>query len=242
MQNRLHMNTLTKAAGFLMACCLFASPVLGQDSTRIVRPDSISLLRRIETPIVPPEEIHDLTSSWGVNLLISTNGFGLGTFFRHEYSDVLSGYLDFSISEAKDDNEVEFIDVYGNTYTPGKINRFLVLPLLVGVQKRMFKDDITDNFRPFIEAAAGPSMIFVFPYDQEYFSALGHGSPRYTVGGYIGVGSYFGTERSNLLGMNIRYYFVPYPGGIVSMQQGTAVVSKNQFGGLVISLSFGTTW
>jgi len=177
--------------------------------------------------------------AWGVDILLSTNGIGLGTFYRHEYSDNFSGFMEFSISEAADENEVEYIDYYtSQTFTPGKINRFLVLPLYIGVQQRLFKDDIVDNFRPYITAAAGPTMIYVFPYDMEYFQALGKGRPKYTLGGYIGGGVYFGSERSTLLGLNIRYYIVPVSGGIRSMTN----TIKKQFGGFYITLSFGSAW
>ena len=177
--------------------------------------------------------------AWGVDILLSTNGIGLGTFYRHEYSDNLSGFMEFSISEAADENEVVYFDYYtSQTYTPGKVNRFLVLPLYIGVQQRLFKDDIVDNFRPYITAAAGPTMIYVFPYDMEYFQALGKGRPKYTLGGYIGGGAYFGSERSTLLGLNIRYYIVPVSGGIRSMTN----TVKKQFGGFYISLSFGSAW
>ncbi len=167
--------------------------------------------------------------------MVSTNGFGLGMFYRHEYSDELSGFIDFSLSEAKDDDEKEFIDYYGNTFVPGKVNRFLLLPLYVGLQQRLFKDEILDNFRPYVTAAAGPTMIYTFLYNKEYFSALVEGRPHYTVGGYVGVGAFFGSERSSLLGLNIRYYYIPYPGGIESLQG----VNKTQFGGFYISLSYG---
>jgi hypothetical protein len=178
-------------------------------------------------------------NSWGVGLMISTNGFGMGTFYRHEYSDDVSGFIDLSVSEAKDDDEREYVDYYGQTYIPGKINRFLVLPLFVGIEKRLFKDDIMDNFRPYITAAAGPAMIYVFPYNDEYFTALGEGHPKYTAGGFIGAGAYFGSERSNLLGINIRYYYIPYNSGIESMSNGAL---KTQFGGVSIILNFGTAW
>ena len=112
------------------------------------------------------------------------------------------------------------------------------MPFFVGVQQRLFRDDILDNFRPYVTGAVGPTMIYVFPYNQEYFSALGYGSPKYTVGGYLGVGAFFGSERSNLLGLNIRYYYIPYFPGIESMQN----ITKKQFGGFYISMSFGSAW
>jgi len=178
-------------------------------------------------------------NSAGADIMLSMNGFGLGTFYRHEYSDDFSGFASFAISGSGDDNEIEYVDYYtGQTYTPGKVNRFLVLPLLIGVQERLFREDIMDNFRPFVGAAVGPTMIYVFPYNTEYFTALKFGRARYTVGGYIGAGAYFGSQQSSLMGLNIRYYYIPFSGGIQSMSN----TKKNQFGGFFISLSFGSAW
>ncbi len=174
----------------------------------------------------------------GLDLLVSNGGFGLGTFYRHEYSDEFSAFVDFSISEAKDDDEFTVYDYYGRSYTVGKVNRFLIMPLFLGAQKRLFKEDILDNFRPYVNAAAGPAVIYVFPEREEFFNALGMGHPKYTAGGYVGVGAYFGSERSNILGLNLRYYYLPYPGGIEGLQG----IQKKQFGGFFITLSFGNAW
>ncbi len=177
--------------------------------------------------------------AWGIDILVSMGGVGLGTFYRHEYTDNISGFIGFSISEASDENEVDYIDYYtGETYTPGKINRFLIFPLFIGGQYRLFKDEIVDNFRPYVNAAAGPTMIYVFPYNDDYFSALGNGSPRYTFGGYLGFGAYFGSERSTLMGLNLRYYLIPYKSGIRSMYN----KQMKEFGGFFISLSLGKVW
>jgi hypothetical protein len=185
------------------------------------------------------QEQYTPKNSWGGDIMLSMNGVGLGTFFRHEYTEDLSGFASFSISGSGDDNEIEYVDYYtGQTYTPGKVNRFLILPLLVGVQQRLFRDDIMDNFRPFVSAAMGPTMIYVFPYNREYFTALKYGRARYTIGGYIGAGAYFGSQSSSLMGLNLRYYFIPYGGGIQSMTN----TKKTQFGGFFLSLSFGSAW
>ena len=220
----------------LLAFFLAASDALAQEHP--LKADS-TMVFGIPARSTPDSPHTSPLNSMGVGLMISTNGFGMGTFFRHEYSDDFSGFIDFSVSEAKDDDEREYVDYYGQTYIPGKVNRFLVLPLFVGVEKRLFKDDIMDNFRPYISAAAGPAMIYVFPYNEEYFTALGYGQPKYTLGGYVGAGAYFGSERSNLLGINVRYYYIPYNAGLVSMSNGAL---KTQFGGFSIILNFGTAW
>ncbi|MBU1299017.1 MAG: hypothetical protein KKG06_08190 [Bacteroidetes bacterium] len=181
----------------------------------------------------------EIKNSWGLDLIISTNGFGLGAFYGYEFSDELTGKINFSISEGKDEGEMEVYNPYtGVSVTPDKVNRFIVLPLLFVAEYRLFKDEILDNFRPYVTAAAGPTMIYSTPYEREFFNSLKYGQAHYTAGGYIGIGAFFGSERSNVLGMNIRYYVIPYPKGIESMYKTT----KKEFGGISLSISFGSGW
>ncbi len=214
---------------------VFAVPTLNAQS-RGALPDTLPGHQVATSPLATTPAQDARVNSIGLDVLLSNGGVGLGTFYRHEYSDVLASYIDFSISEAKDDDEREYIDYFGNPYTPGKVNRFLVLPLFVGLQQRLFKDDIVDNFRPYINLAAGPTMIYVFPYNDDYITALGKGTPKYTVGAYAGFGAYFGAEHSNILGVNIRYYYLPYPKGLESL----VGVTKKQFGGFYITVNFGS--
>jgi len=225
-----------------IALLLAATPIMAQDTRPPGRTDSTFIFGPVPQVRIVQGQSYTPRNSWGVNILASTNGFGAGAFYRHEFERDLTGYIDFAISEAKDDNEVDFVDYYGNPYTPGKVNRFLIFPLYFGIEKRLFADDIMDNFRPFVNAAVGPTMIYVFPYNEEYFTALGKGQPKYTIGGYAGLGAYFGSEAANVFGLNLRYYFVPYPHGLTSMATATGISTKTQFGGLYITVSFGSSW
>lgn len=180
-----------------------------------------------------------IKNSWGMDLIFSTNGFGVGGFYGHEFSDALTWKINISISEAKDEREVEIYNPYtGESFVPLKVNRFIAIPLFFAVEYQMFKDEIMDNFRPYITAAIGPTMIFATPYEKEFFSSLKYGRAYYTGGGYLGLGAFFGSERSKVMGVNIRYYIIPYTGGIESMYN----VTKKDFGGFSISLSFGSGW
>lgn len=193
-------------------------------------------------------------SAWGLDLLVSNNGFGAGLFYRTELSEELSLIASFAISDVKDDAEVEYFDYFGQSFVPRKKNRLLLLPLVGGLQYRLFKDEIMDNFRPFVTAGLGPAMIYVSPYARpvtyqfpggqtyteyeqvDFFTALGQGSPRYTVGGYVGAGAYFGLDRGTISGFSLRYYYFPFPKGIEILDG----VRVRDFGGLYISLNFGT--
>jgi hypothetical protein len=201
-----------------------------------------------------------LRNAWGIDILISNGGFGLGGFYRREFSDEWFGFTSLSVSESKDEREVEQFDLYTNTsYVPGKLNRFLVLPLTFGIQHRLFKDEITENFRPYINAGAGPTMIYVTPFTEitnngiilqfqqvEFFKALGRGQPHYTLGGFIGFGANFGTEKSNLFGVNFRYYFTYLLGkglpSLYNLRTGDVSATKKDFGGFFITLNVGMAY
>lgn len=198
--------------------------------------------------------------AWGADILLSNNGFGLAGFYRHQYTRDLFGTVTLGVAESKDDNEVEYYDYWGQSYVPGKVNRFLLIPLHIGVQYRLFADDITDSFRPYVNAGAGPTVVLASPYNREYFNSLGYAQAHYTLGGYVGVGAFFGSDPGSLSGINIRYYFVPFSNGIESLQDpGTDVIpqagetfapytipgkirKKNDFGGFFITINLGSVF
>lgn len=220
--------------------------------------DSAIVFQPVERDFVTQTSYVPQLNAWGLDLLMSNNGFGGGFFLRHEYTDEIAGFLSLAISDVKDEGEVEYFNYWtGQNYVPNKINRLIYLPIVAGIQYRLFKDDIVDNFRPFLTAGVGPTVIFVAPYSRyqlvtdpfsgqqsmqnvpvEFFSSLKYGQWHYTIGGYVGAGIYFGMDKGTLSGVNVRYYFSPYPPGIQVM---TNSVLKN-FGGLYISLSFGSLY
>jgi hypothetical protein len=59
---------------------------------------------------------------------------------------------------------------------------------------------------------------------------------RYTLGGFIGAGAYFGMEKGTITGLSVKYIWAPFPDGIEVMYGG---FMKN-FGGLFITLTFGS--
>jgi hypothetical protein len=247
MKNMLPRKVLFVALLFTLVSGSLAQTRTGKDSTIVFKPVNPNLVS--QSPYQP------LLNAWGFDLLISNNGFGAGVFLRHEYSDEIAGFLSFAISDVKDEGEMEYYNYFtGQSYVPNKINRLIYMPLVAGVQYRLFKDDIVDNFRPYLTAGIGPSLVFVAPYsmprvidlgngqtgtsyDQvEFFSSLKYGQLRYTVGGYVGAGAFFGLDKGTLSGINIRYYFSPFPNGIEVMSNSYI---KN-FGGLYITLNFGS--
>ncbi|PKL83809.1 MAG: hypothetical protein CVV24_03155 [Ignavibacteriae bacterium HGW-Ignavibacteriae-3] len=185
-------------------------------------------------PEKPPEVFPD--NSWGVDIMFTEGGFGLGTFYRNKLGQNLTGFVDFSISETKDDREINYIDYWGNSFTPNKVNRAFMLPLNFGIQYRVFSDILTENLRPHISIGVGPTILLTTPYDEEFFSAFGRGKANYAIGGYIGFGANMGTSKSNLIGLNVRYYHTQLLGDGIELMTNSF---KKSFGQFTLMLTIG---
>jgi len=246
------MRTRISAASIILLAGLVTAPTaFAQSRSYPGRPDSTT------QAALSTYDQGEYLNTWGIDILISTNGFGLGGFYRREFTPDVFGFASFSISEAKDSREIEQYDIYGNSTVPGKLNRFLVLPLMFGVQYRLFREDIVDTFRPYVNMAVGPTLIYMTPFvdlvpqadgsiavnDVEFFHALGRGTPHYTASAYIGFGANFGGEKSGVFGINFRYYFTYLLGdGLPSLYDtntGLLSATKKDFGGFFITLNVG---
>ncbi|MBN2572400.1 MAG: hypothetical protein JXA68_09755 [Ignavibacteriales bacterium] len=148
------------------------------------------------------------TNSWGIDIMIGEGGFGLGTFFRKAFTQNFYGFVDFSISESKDEREIQYWDYWGNVYTFGKKNRVFLMPVNFGIQYRLFSNDLTESLRPFVCVGAGPHFILTTPYDKEFFNSFGYAQMKYAVGGYIGFGANFGSSTSTLVGLTFKYFYL----------------------------------
>ena len=147
----------------------------------------------------------------GLDIMFSEGGFGLGGFYRRQFSEKITGFTDISFSEAKDEREIEYYDYFTNqTYTIGKKNRVFLIPVNFGLQYRLFEDVIYDNLRPYLNAGVGPTMVLTTPYDKEFFNAFGNASIKVAAGGYFGFGANFGLDKSSLVGINVRYYIIKF--------------------------------
>lgn len=175
-------------------------------------------------------------NAWGFDLMIGESGFGFGGFYRHKMDEDFTIFADISFSEAKDEREIEFVDIFGRPFTVGKLNRIFQIPLNFGVQYRLFAEDLADNLRPYINAGIGPAIILTTPSSEEFFSAFSKAQTKIAAGGYIGFGANFGVDQSNLIGINFRYYYIKLFGGGVESLEGRP---KDAIGGFFITINFG---
>ncbi len=190
-------------------------------------------------PPKPPEKFPN--NALGVDIMFSEGGFGLGGFYRRQLSETVTAFSDISVSEATDPREFTYVDYFGNTFTAGKINRAFLIPLNFGLQYRLFEDVLTDNLRPYINLGVGPSIVMTTPYGQniEYFSSFKYAHANYALGGYVGFGANFGIDKSNLIGINLRYYIIHLFNQGIEILQGR---SEKNLGGFFLTVNLGTMY
>lgn len=186
-------------------------------------------------PEKPPEIFPP--NAFGLDIMFGDAGFGLGTFYRRQLNLKWTAFTDISFSETKDDREFEFYDPFLGTFvTASKKNRVFQVPLNFGMQYRLFENDLTDNLRPYISAGFGPTMLITTPYADEFFSAFGKAQAKFALGGSIGFGANFGTDKSNLVGVSVRYYYSKVLNGGVESLYGKI---RNEIQGFFITLNLG---
>lgn len=185
-----------------------------------------------------PEKLPEVfpNNALGADIMFGEGGVGLGAFYRKQLNSSFTMFTDFSFSESKDEKEIETYDYWGNPITYGKKNRVFLMPLTFGLQYRLFKNDISDNLRPYVNFGVGPSMAMTTPYETEFFSAFGKAQLKYAAGGYIGLGANFGLDKSALLGINIRYYVSHFFDDGVESLEGR--FNKN-LGGFYLTINIG---
>lgn len=186
--------------------------------------------------LAPPKPpLHFPNNALGFDLLIGESGFGFGGFYRRQLGKI-TVFGDVSISEAKDEREIEYVDIYGQTFTVGKQNRVFQIPFTFGAQYRFFENELTDNLRPYISAGVGPTIALTTPYAEEFFRAFSYTQVHYAAGGYAGFGANFGLDQSNLIGINVRYYYAQFLDEGVEILKGRY---KSYLSGFFITINFG---
>lgn len=193
----------------------------------------------------------------GMTILLTNSGFGIGGYFRYPTSPTWALVGEIGAGAVKDEREHRFFTTGYRTQIPSKANYFFTLPLHMGVQRRLFQEHIEDNFRPYVQMAAGPALGWVWPYFQDEngngnredderiydaFSSLTQGDARIGLSTNFSIGAFFGesrrTSQSIRLGYTLHYFFEP----IALLQPRTGQSPQKAFGTPTFSLIFGRMW
>ena len=217
-----------------------AAPTLAQPGERLAPPQPDTTARRYG-------------SSGALVLVLSEYGLGAGGALRARLSDDVSFVTELAVSAGIDEREQRFfVGFFGDTVTPLKRNYVLLAPLHVGLERRLFRDEVEDNFRPFVHVSAGPTVGYQWPYfddldgdgvrdaDEErlgVFGGLGDGSPRLGVGGTVAVGAFFGRGRraSQALRIGFQGTYFPVEVDLLEAYDDIASPSRHAFWTPVVS-------
>jgi hypothetical protein len=153
------------------------------------------------------------------------------------------------ISGARNSDEFDQYNQFtGGWQVANKINRVFKFPLTFGIHQFIFKEALSESLQPFLTAGIGPTFILSNPYTYDripngevmgWFKAFGYGEMTVRFSGSVGIGAYFGNINNSILGVNIRYYYIPYGGdGIESVID----LPMKNLGGIFLTLSLGTVY
>jgi hypothetical protein len=218
----------------LLVLLASAPAARAQDDGRIIFSDPKSK----DGEVISDEDLLPKTHSLAANLMIGTGGFGIGALYRYSFNDVFSWFADFTFTEAQDDRQREAYDPYLGQIPLNKVNYVFRIPLFVGGEYRLFADEIVENFRPQIGGGVGPVLLYISPADGDFFASLDRGSTRLTFGGFLAAGADFGFDRSNVLGVRARYFLIPVPPGVVSVNAGPMDNANGFYVGLMFGKAF----
>lgn len=199
-------------------------------------------VRDLPQPKTPLSE--GFHNRWSVDIILNNFGYGLGG----EYARVLGPYTELTfkagITGIRDVSELTYQDIFtGRQLIPNKYKRALGFPFLVGLKKRLFAQHIQDNFRLFIEGAAGPAMSFVYPYVNDvddsgfrtfqltqqgflvpvetvndFFSGWKEGETKWGLNGEIKIGADIGSGFKSQTSVEIGYFFYYFDPGLQIME------------------------
>lgn len=170
---------------------------------------------------------------WGLNILYGEKGFGGSSQYYFNAWKNTDLFVGLSFSSVSDDREFTEYDIYGNSFTPDKVNRVFMVPFTLGLKHSLFRDEIDGSIRPTISAGVTPTLVLLNPYSKNYFAALGYFTTSYAMGGYVGVGMDFKQNENLAYSFNVSYHYLPVIGKEVMSLENRPI---NNLGGLQFTI------
>lgn len=214
------------------------------------RGDTVFIFKSPRELITYDARTGNVKSAIAAQFYMSDSGPGAGFFYSHYFSPSTTAFFNFIVGGAR--NSDEFEQLVANQETgfweyrvENKINRLFTVPITLGLQKFVFANTISESLRPYIMAGGGSSLIIAAPYVEnrqlgaektDWFGAFGDADFYFRPTAFAGFGAYFGSAERSLIGVDIRYYYIPFGGdGLESIKEQPI----DNFGGLYLSLSVG---
>lgn len=235
---------------FILFCVAILSVLMVQVQSSYAQLEEPEVRSEVD-PMTPFDE--DMRNRWGVDVMVNNFGFGVAG----EYGRVIGPYTELffatGITGLREASEQNFQDFYtGQQITPNKYNRALAFPFKIGLKKRLFAEEISDNMRLFISASGGPAMAFVFPYlndrdgngyrstevvneqflvptegYNDFFSGWGEGSLEWGGTGEVKLGVDIGRNFDSQTTVEFGYFFYYFDQGIQILQPNRPIYNSD---------------
>lgn len=210
-------------------------------------------------PALPDSTAERYGTSGAVVFVLTEYGLGAGGALRGRLADDWSITAEISIGAGRDEREQSFGGVIGERTTPFKRNYLVLIPIHLGVERRLFRESVEDNFRPFVHVATGPTLGFQWPYFDDldgdgrriegedrfgFFEAISDGEARLGIGGTLGVGAFFGRGGSGAraLQFGIRGVYFPIEVDLLELTPDVEDPSRKTFWTPTVSFHVGQLW
>lgn len=161
-------------------------------------------------------KLYEPKNNWGLNFIYGDKGFGLSSIVFYPLGKFSYLSLGLGVSGVSDTREFEQFDIYGNSYVPNKEKRVFLIPLNIGIQYYIFKDDIEGNFKPMVIGGLSPSLVLTNPYDKAYFEAFKYFNASFALGPYVGIGLDYNESSSFGVSFDARFYYLPVIGNEIN--------------------------
>ena len=198
---------------FTVLCMvLVAFPVIAQDTSE----SSVEKIERERNAIV------------FVNFSTEGAGLGLKMMYNAYNQDTQIGYS-FSFNGVRGEDEFRFVDPFtGNIITN---RRFFttVVPLTFTIKRRLFRDKIAPNLRPFLEVDPGPVWGYAFRTTDGFFSGMKNRKGQVSLGAFAGFGVEFGQQDIQKFSLTLGFHYYRFP---------DILGEKREFKGLDIRFGF----
>ncbi len=204
-----------------------------------------------------------LKNGMSFNLELNDFGVALGGQYRRGISFNNEIVLDFEFTAIKDEREQQFQTFFGQQIIPNKYNRALSFPVMLGLKRRLFAEQLSDNFRFYTQTSLGATFTFLYPYfddsqglgyirpnqiPNDVFQGWGDGFIEVGLAGLLGIGIDFGDDFKRFQSVRFSYMFFYFPQGVQIMEPSSpnpefdGFEPNYFFGTPTITLQFGGMW
>ncbi len=159
---------------------------------------------------------YEMRNSWNLAVIYGERGFGINGGIFKQIGNTFDIYANLSISGVTDTREFDQYDIYGNPITFNKVNRIYLIPLNIGLQRHMFKEDLDASLKPVLTAGVTTGLIVTTPYDKGFFESFKYAQSSFTLGGFLGLALEFEQNKTISFVIGVKYFYLPVIGREIS--------------------------